>query len=165
MNVQDTPLPTLHKRRSENAHEPSLANQLGPGLFQLDLQLRLERRTILAKRPVVNNGCRNAARRRLGQAARIRIVGKHQARPAGMVPRHTVDQRHHIGAATRYENGHPRGHKSAPLYETPSPATTWPMGTTRSPASVRSVVSASARSASTASIMPMPQLKVLSISP
>jgi hypothetical protein len=112
MDVQHPPVPALHERGGEQAHEPAEADELDRVIIEYRLQCGLERRPVLAVgRVIEHRGC-DAGLARGVEPGGIRPVRQHERDLGRIVLLRRRDQRRHVGAAPRDQDRDPLPHRA-----------------------------------------------------
>src|SRR5215218_7439802 len=174
MDVQHPSGPAVDEPRRQDAHEAGKAEELDAMRQKLSVERALQSLALRIDLVVDDRGC-DPGGRRPREAFRVRPVRDHQ-RVLGRVLRRLggLYQRRHVRAAAGNEDGDTAlsGRRQCqilkpPVVRTGSPsgaATTSPMRTGFCPAATNAAATCSSSAVPTMAIMPMPQLKVRSIS-
>src|SRR5580700_5857514 len=175
MNVEHAPAPARDEPRRQEPHETGEADQIDAVRVQSIIERAFERLAVFAERPVIDDRGGDAGMPRGGEPRGIRLVGQDEHNLRRIIRRlGRLDQCRHVRAAAgdQYGNalfGHALGQARSrcPRKATRAPsfaATTSPSATTVSPCAVKRSLAALAALRSSTATMPMPQLKVRSIS-
>src|ERR1700722_20229234 len=175
MNVQHAAAPARDEPRRQQPHETGEADQIEAGGGQGVVERAFERLAVSAERPVIDDRSRDTRLLRARETRGIGLIGQDQndlRRIIRCLGR--LDECRHVRAAAgdQYGNalfGHAPGQtrSSCPRKPTPAPSfavTTSPRSTQVSPFAAKHSIAGSAAAGSSTATMPMPQLKVRSIS-
>src|SRR5215204_6296140 len=174
MDVQHPPGPAVDEPRRQDAHEAGKAEELDAMRQKLLVERTLEGLALRIGLVVDDRGC-DPGGRRPREAFRVRPVRDHQRDLGRVVGRlGGLDQRRHVGTAAGNEDGDAAlsGRRQCQILNLPvvrtgspsGPAMTSPMRTGFSPPATNASATCSSSAVPTMAIMPMPQLKVRSIS-
>src|SRR5262249_33922668 len=154
--------------RRQQPHEAGEANEINPVRLELAVERPFERLAVLAEGGVIDDYGRDALLAGTGEPLCVRAI-RHDERDFGRVVLRfrSFDQRHHVRAAARNENGNALS-SHAPYQDrsrcprnsardSPDTATTSPNRTTVSPPAANSAHAFSAALASSTATMPTPQ--------
>ena len=100
--------PLVDKPTRQNPHKACKADHVGRKGFERLRNRGLKRHSVPSKGAMIHCDCRHTVLLRPRQSRCIRTIGQDDTRHALMpCPRHIIQQRHHVGAATRDEHRNP----------------------------------------------------------